>query len=99
LFAASILVANLSSISSSATSFDWDHTPVVSGCSVTVRVTAAPCHPVTVTLYVDGREISGQIGEVPGQITLAVPEGIDGQGYTIEIKCPDQRDSESGFII
>ena len=81
------------------TSFEWSHDLVVSGGSVTIKVTAAPCHPVTVLLLVDGETITGQIAEVPGTVTLQVPSGTAGAGYTIEVQCPAEADSKSGQVI
>ena len=54
LFIGSLLAANALTAKSS---FDWSVGTVISGGSVEVKVTVAPCHPVTVTLYVGGREI------------------------------------------
>jgi hypothetical protein len=96
LFIGSLLAANAVTTKSS---FDWSVGPVISGGSVQINVKVAPCHPVTVTLYAGGREIHGTIPEVPGTCTLQVPAGTAGQGWVIEVQCPNSHDSKSGQIL
>jgi hypothetical protein len=82
-----------------ANSFDWSNDPVISGSTVGVKVTAAPCHPVTVILYVEGQEVDrGTIDDVPGSCDLDVPGGSTGKSYRIEIECPSECDSHTGLI-
>ena len=95
LFIGSLLAGNAITARSS---FEWSHGRVVSGSSVEVKVTVAPCHPVTVTIYAGGHEIQGTITSVPGTCTLEIPSGTAGQGYVIEIACPNEHVSESGQI-
>jgi len=96
LFIGSLLAGNAVTTKSS---FDWSVGPVISGGSVEVKVTVAPCHPVTVTLYAGGKEIQRTIERVPGTCTLEVPAGTAGQGWVIEVECPDDHDSRSGQIL
>jgi hypothetical protein len=97
LFLGSILIANGGWLAPS--SFDWSHDPVVSGAPVAVKVTTAPCHPVTVTITIGSYSKSVTIDEVPGEASLGVPTGTDGQTYTISVSCPDNRDSQSGVVL
>jgi hypothetical protein len=75
------------------------HTPVTAGMSVKITVTDAPCHPLTVTLWIDGKEIKGTIDDVPGSVTLDVPANTQGEAYSLEISCDNDRSVETGFVI
>lgn len=97
LFVGSILIVNSRSLA--PTSFDWSHDPVVAGASVSVKVTTAPCHPVTVTISIGSYSKSVTINEIPGEASLGVPAGTEGQGYTISVSCPNERDSQSGAVL
>jgi hypothetical protein len=100
LLAVSLFIGSLLAVNAVTTksSFEWSHGRVVSGGSVEVKVTVAPCHPVTVTIYAGGHEIRRTIERVPGSCTIEIPEGTAGQGYVIEVACPDDHDSRSGQI-
>jgi hypothetical protein len=79
--------------------FDWDYTTVVAGAQVTVRVTDAPCHPITVKLMINGGLVSnGTVPEAPGQVTLSVPSGTQNKPYEIIVSCNGQSDSDSGTV-
>jgi hypothetical protein len=78
--------------------FDWSHTTVTAGSNVTVRVNSAPCHPVTVTLLIDGVPADQTTVEPPGSAELAVPAGSQGAGYTLKLTCNGQQDSRGGVV-
>jgi hypothetical protein len=97
LFLASTLAATALS---PPTAIEWSHDTVVSGGEVTVKVAAAPCHPVEVILTLtNGMEVHGWVTEAPGECTLKVPEGCSGHGYTLEVKCPNDRSSSQGVVM
>lgn len=102
LFAVSIFLASMLAATelSPPTGFQWSHDTVVSGGEVTVKVAGAPCHPVEVILTLtNGIEVRGWITEVPGECTLKVPDGCSGHGFTLEVKCPNDRESTSGVVM
>jgi hypothetical protein len=96
LFLGLMLIASSGSLAPS--SFDWISGPVVSGGSVDVKVSIAPCHPLTVTLTIGSYSTSVRLLEAPGEVSLPVPAGTEGQQYTITVSCPDDRDTHSGSV-
>jgi len=79
--------------------WDWSHDSVVAGSPVTVTVTAAPCRPVTVTLYIRGTKSgSGQVASPPGSVEISVPSGTQGADYEIIVSCNGQSDSQGGTV-
>jgi hypothetical protein len=102
LIAVSLFFASMvaSSLSTAPTNFDWSHDAVVAGSTVTVKVSGAPCQPVTVVVYVNGEQVgSGTVSEFPGGVTVGVPAGTQGGSYTIVVRCPNDRTTETGPIL
>jgi hypothetical protein len=102
LISVGLFVGMLSVAASSApeqSAFSWTHGLVIEGAGVEVKVEGSPCHPITVTLQVDGKTVTAQLAEAPGTVTLQVPTGTSGQGYTISVSCPNARDSSSGQVL
>ena len=97
LFLGSVLIANAGW--AKPTAFDWTPGLVVAGAPLEIKVTGAPCHPVTVTLTIGGYSSSGTISEFPGTLSLEVPAGTEGRAYTITVSCPDDRDSHTGQVL
>jgi hypothetical protein len=81
------------------TSFTWSESPVIAGTDTKVTITAAPCHPVTVTLRIGSYETTGTVNEVPGFVNLKVPEGTEGGVYTITVSCPTDSDSHTSVVL
>jgi hypothetical protein len=97
LFIASVLVTHTVTM---PPVIESSHSQVTAGETLTVKVTAAACYPVSVVVIIDGdREVRGTISEVPGEVGLPIPPGTTGQSYRIEVSCPNERSSESGTIM
>jgi hypothetical protein len=81
------------------TGIEFTNSPVEAGGEVTVKVTAAPCHPVEVVLTIAGVVVAQSwITEAPGDCRLPVPEFCAGLPFTIEIKCPNDRTTSQGIV-
>jgi hypothetical protein len=96
-FVGLLLAANVASLV--PTGFDWSVGPVMAGMPATVRVTAAPCQSVKVTIKIGTTELVGQINEVPGSVVIDIPEGLQGLGYVAEVRCPTGIDLTVGIVM
>jgi hypothetical protein len=82
-----------------ANGFTWSHDPVAAGATVTVKVSVAPCNPVTVTLLIDGNVVDhDEVGSPPGSTTVDVPSGSSGSAWEIRVSCNGRVDSQSGVV-
>jgi|SRR5262245_42405432 len=79
--------------------FEWNSSTPVSGGSLDVKVSGAPCQPVTVVLTIGNSRFEGQITEAPGSISFKIPEGLSGAPYTLQISCPQSSETRGGQIM
>jgi hypothetical protein len=80
-------------------SIDVTYTGVTAGATMRVTVNAAECSPLTVTLTIDGKQVTGTITDVPGSVDLDVPAGTQNDGYDLSVTCGSDRWHDSGIVL
>jgi hypothetical protein len=100
-FVVSLFLGSMVAINAGAfsTSFDWNPPVVItSGDTLSLKISAAPSHEVTVTLTINGTVTTTTV-EVPGVATLKVPGGQEGQQFTLTLEGGGESVSSVGMVI
>lgn len=71
---------------------------VASGGTAEVKIGAAPCSPLTITLEIGTHTQTLTLDRVPGSVEFDIPSGTIGRLYTITIVCATDRTIRQGIV-